>query len=216
MLHSRTTPSHLALLPTVLQIFAFSIPLSISKCRPNNQPSHSFIRKFPLVLIAVNDIYDYETDRRNPRKIIDGFEGGVLDPLHHNDVLIAGYISTIVILSSSLATQSRSRDNLVAVILLLILSWQYSTPPLHLKRIPIIDSLTNGCVVFLVWFYGFSLSGSSLSHVPLKAIVNNFCVMGVHALGAVVDFEADSAAGITTIATMMGRRWAAIFAALCV
>jgi 4-hydroxybenzoate polyprenyltransferase len=128
-------------------------------------------------------------------------------------MLIAGYISTIVILLSSLATQCR--DNVLAVVLLLIISWQYSAPPLRLKEIPIVDSLSNGCITFLIWFFGFSFSGSTLSQVPLKAIVNNLCVAGGHALAAVVDFEADSAAGIRTIATTMGKRQAAMFAGLC-
>lgn len=165
------------------------------------------------VFFGVNDVYDYETDRRNPRKLADGLEGSVLDPVYHKDVLIVAYLSTIVILLSALATQYR--DNILAAVLLVILAWQYSAPPLRLKEVPIIDSLSNGCLTFLVWFFGFSFSGSSISQVPLKAIVNNFCVAGGHALAAVADFEADSAAGLRTIATTLGQRPAAIFADLC-
>lgn len=194
MLHSRDIPNALVLLHVGLQTFAFSIPLSI-------------------IFFGVNDVYDYETDRRNPRKLADGLEGSVLDPVYHKDVLIVAYLSTIVILLSALATQYR--DNILAAVLLVILAWQYSAPPLRLKEVPIIDSLSNGCLTFLVWFFGFSFSGSSISQVPLKAIVNNFCVAGGHALAAVADFEADSAAGLRTIATTLGQRPAAIFADLC-
>jgi 4-hydroxybenzoate polyprenyltransferase len=167
----------------------------------------------PLVGLGVNDVYDYETDRRNPRKLVDKFEGSVLDPVHQKDVLVAAYISTIILLSTSLATQSR--DNIIATTLLVFILWQYSSPPLRIKEIPILDSLSNGCLLFLTWFFGFSLYGSSFSEVPLKAIMMSFCVVGGHALAAMADFEADAAAGLRTIATVVGKRPAAIFAALC-
>lgn len=161
----------------------------------------------------MNDVYDYETDRRNPRKLTESFEGGVLDPVYHKDVLNAAYFSTIAILLSSLATQNH--ENIIATILILVIAWQYSSPPLRIKEIPILDSLSNGCLVFLIWFFGFSLSGSSISEVPLRPIVNHLCAVAGHAIGAVVDYEADAAIGQWTIATAMGKRPVAIFAALC-
>ena len=161
----------------------------------------------------MNDVYDYETDKRNTRKLTDGLEGGVLDPARQKDVLVAAYCSTIIVMLFALATQCR--DNILGTILLLIIAWQYSAPPLRLKEIPIIDAFSNGCIAFLVWFIGFSFFGSSISEVPLKPILNNLCMVGGHALAAVVDFEADTAAGQRTIATTMGRRPVAIFAAVC-
>jgi 4-hydroxybenzoate polyprenyltransferase len=161
----------------------------------------------------VNDIYDYETDRRNPRKLADGIEGGVLHPAHHRDVLAAAYVSTIVILLSALATQNR--QSILTSVLIVVIAWQYSSPPLRIKEIPILDSLSNGCLVFLIWFFGFSLSGSSISEVPVKLAVHSFCAVGAHALGAAADYEADAAIGQRTIATVMGKKPAAIFAAIC-
>ena len=43
----------------------------------------------------------------------------------------------------------------------------------------------------------------------------SLCTTGIHALGAVMDTEADMASGQRTIATAFGKRPAAIFAALC-
>lgn len=161
----------------------------------------------------MNDVYDYETDRRNPRKLADGLEGSVLDPLYHKDVLVAAYFSTIIILLAALVTQCR--DNILATILLVTIAWQYSSPPLRIKEIPVLDSLSNGCLGFLIWFFGFSFSGSSIFEVPLTAIMKPFCGMGLHALAAVVDAEADAAGGQITIATAMGKRPTAIFAVVC-
>ena len=166
-----------------------------------------------LVVFGVNDIYDYESDRRNPRKIANNLEGGVLDPAHNSDVLNAAYFSTIFIISSALV--NHRRDNILATILLVLLGWQYSSPPLRLKEVPVLDSLSNGGIVFLTWFCGFSFSGLSISDVPSSAIMLTLCTVGTHALAAVVDSEVDFAAGQTTIATAFGNKAAAVFAASC-
>ena len=167
----------------------------------------------PLVVFGVNDVYDYESDKRNPRKVIDGLEGGLLDPIFHSDVLKAAYCSTAFIITSALITGGR--ENVIATILLVALGWQYSSPPLRLKEIPILDSLSNGGIVFLAWFCGFSFSGLSIFEIPSKGIMLSLCTTGIHALGAVMDTEADMASGQRTIATAFGKRPAAIFAALC-
>jgi 4-hydroxybenzoate polyprenyltransferase len=166
-----------------------------------------------LVVFGVNDVYDYESDRRNPRKIANNLEGDVLDPAHHSDVLNAAYFSTIFIISSALVNYRR--DNILATILVVLLGWQYSSPPLRLKEVPVLDSLSNGATVFLVWFCGFSFSGLSISEVPSSGIMLTLCAVGTHALAAVVDSEADFAVGHTTIATAFGKRATAIFAASC-
>jgi len=196
MLHSREIPNlkSFGLLRAILQIFALSVPLCI-------------------VVFGVNDVYDYESDRRNPRKIANGFEGGILEPAHHSDVLNAAYLSIIFIIFSALVNPHR--DNIVAEILLVLLGWQYSSPPLRLKEVPVLDSLSNGGIVFLAWYCGFSFSGLSISKVPSSSIMFSLCATGMHALAAVMDSESDFAAGQTTIATVFGKRAAAIFAASC-
>ena len=128
-------------------------------------------------------------------------------------MLNAAYLSTIFIIFSALINQRR--DNILATILLVLLGWQYSSPPLRLKEVPVFDSLSNGAIVFLAWFCGFSFSGLSLSEVPSSGIMLSLCTVGTHALAAVVDSEIDSEAGQTTIATAFGKRAALIFAALC-
>ena len=43
----------------------------------------------------------------------------------------------------------------------------------------------------------------------------SLCTTGIHALGAIADVEADIAAGQRTIAVALGKRPAAVMAALC-
>jgi 4-hydroxybenzoate polyprenyltransferase len=87
---------------------------------------------------------------------------------------------------------------------------------LRFKERPIFDSISNGCIAFLGWFCGFSFSGLSISDIPPgKGTAFGICVVGIHALAALVDSEADTAAGQKTIVTALGERQAAIFAASC-
>lgn len=199
------------MLRACLQIFALSLPLCISQ--------YFFHYLFSLlyflssVVFGVNDVYDYETDKHNPRKVANGLEGGALHPHYHHDVLNAAYLATILIILSALINQCF--QNIMATLLLVLLGWQYSSPPLRLKEAPLLDSLSNGCIVFLAWFCGFSFSGLGISDIPTKGLVLSLCTTGVHALGAVMDTEADLSGGQRTIATHFGKKPAAFFAALC-
>lgn len=104
--------------------------------------------------------------------------------------------------------------------LLLALSWCYSSPPVRLKERPILDSLSNGVIVWLCWAIGYVAAGKPLfgiaaSESTRKAWPITLCASGVHALAAAVDLEADNAAGMRTIATLLGKRVTVLFCALC-
>jgi len=195
LIHSEALPKSLAdLAKAGLQVFALSMPLCV-------------------VVFGVNDVYDYDSDRRNPRKKTEGLEGGVLPPMFHQDVLRAAWLSSAFVLGSSVATGRP--QNILANATLILLGWQYSSPPLRLKEVPLVDSISNGAMVFLCWFAGFSSSGRGFTEVPSKGYMMSLCTAGVHALGAVMDVEADRAAGQKTIAVVLGKRQASVFAALC-
>ncbi|TBU46752.1 hypothetical protein BD309DRAFT_988566 [Dichomitus squalens] len=170
---------------------------------------------FPLcsIVFGVNDVYDYESDLRNPRKIASSLEGGVLAPAFHADILRAATISSLLLLLPSLFT--RNLQNVAATSLLVVFGWQYSAPPLRLKEVPAVDSISNGVMVFLSWFVGFSAAGKGIAEAPRKGYMMSLCTAGVHALAAVADVEADRAARMQTLAVVLGARLAAVFAALC-
>ncbi|GBE80561.1 hypothetical protein SCP_0302760 [Sparassis crispa] len=170
---------------------------------------------FPLcaIVFGVNDVYDYESDLRNPRKKAEGMEGGILNPVFHKDVLTAAYWSSAIVMTAAMVCGEP--QNVLANAVLVTLGWQYSSPPFRLKEIPVVDSISNGLIVFLAWFIGFSFSGRSIAEAPAKGYMMSLCTAGVHALGAVMDTEADRAAGQKTIAVVLGKRCAAIFAAMC-
>lgn len=184
---------------------------------------------FPLciVVFGINDIYDYASDLLNPRKSATSLEGAILPPPHHPFVRRAAIISTGIVLATSmlptfydssvvsLGTSWQSCSPVMSTTALLALGWMYSAPPARLKEVPVVDSISNGLIVWLSWFIGFSscrvLAGQSglqwgLADIPSKGYVIGLVTASVHALGAAADIEADVAAGQRTIATVLGRR----------
>lgn len=160
----------------------------------------------------MNDVYDYLSDIKNPRKLKSGLEGNVLSPVYHTSVRLAAYLSTALIFFISIVTLKA--QNVFATFLLVFLGWQYSTPPLRLKEVPLLDSCSNGLIVFLAWLVGYTFGRGTLSSIPNNVIMLPLCTAGVHALGAVVDVESDMAAGQTTIATFFGPHVATLFGSI--
>ncbi|KAF8576605.1 hypothetical protein K439DRAFT_1300671, partial [Ramaria rubella] len=109
-----------------------------------------FLSHFPfaqVIIFGINDVYHYDSDIKNPPKIASGHEGRILSLVYHSSVRRAAYISTVLILLTSLSTLRYQKA--VATSLLVLIGWQYSAPPLRLKEIPIVDSFSNGMIVFL-------------------------------------------------------------------
>jgi 4-hydroxybenzoate polyprenyltransferase len=165
---------------------------------------------FPMNLVGcgLNDIYDYESDRRSARR------RAVWGAVVHNDVrplmLRASLgMMPLVVLGACL---TRNWDNIVATVSLLLVAWLYSVPPVRFKERPPLDSLANGLGYFLLPFtMGYSLNADPRM-MPLRYYLLALCVCGVHALASAADYDADRAAGHRTLAVRFGRRTAAAVA----
>lgn len=162
-----------------------------------------FLVPYNLAMYGINDVFDYRSDVRNPRK--GGVEGALLEPRHHRPVLW---------LSAALATP-------FVVALMLLGSWPswivlggslfavvaYSAPGLRFKEIPVLDSVTSSTHFVSPAVYGLALAGAVPDAAALGALGAFFLWgMASHAFGAVQDVEADRAAGIGSIATVLGAR----------
>lgn len=159
---------------------------------------------YSLLLFGINDIYDIESDKINPRKRSIEFHGG-----DARLIKIVSAAASSLLLMSSLFTYNLS--NILCVVLILLLSYFYSIPPVRLKERPPIDSFSNGALFFLVFSMGWSF-GNSVVDIPLKIYFVAFCVMGIHAFGTVMDYSFDRRAGHKTFAVVLGRRTASLFA----
>jgi 4-hydroxybenzoate polyprenyltransferase len=165
---------------------------------------------FPMNLIGcgLNDIYDYESDRRCPRRR--AVWGAVIRPADRPFVWQACVAMMPVVVFGGCI--SRNWDNFITTVSLILVAWLYSVPPARLKERPPLDSLANGLGYFYFPFaMGYSL-GADIRTIPARYYFLTLCVCGVHALATAVDYEADRAAGHRTFAVVAGRRAAAAFA----
>lgn len=165
---------------------------------------------FPFCIIGygINDIYDYKSDKTNPRKGL--IEGMRLSPKYHRFIKQASLIVAVSLFSASLLTLNAT--NIIAMLLLLFFSYYYSALPLRFKTKPPLDSLTNGMgYFFLPFLLGFSFGGA-ISEIPLKIYFVTLCVTAAHSFTTLMDYSVDKKAGDVTFAIFFGKRTAAFFA----
>jgi 4-hydroxybenzoate polyprenyltransferase len=171
--------------PTWLGLFFFSFPMGV-------------------IIYGLNDIADKDADLKNPRK------GGVDGALIKNDE-----IRTVKLLSACLVTifflNFLLTGHYIAsllVILITVFSIAYSFKPIRLKNRPIIDSLSNGLWTTMILVTGLVIAGNKYPAAPtgkflIIAFLSGFAF---HALGTILDYDADRAVGEQTISQYLGKR----------
>ncbi|MFG6401795.1 prenyltransferase [Microbacterium sp. P04] len=171
-----------------------------------------FLVPYNLAMYGVNDVFDYESDLRNPRK--GGAHGAVLDRRMHRITLWAAAVSCVPFVVFLVVVGSPASWVVLAISLFFVVF--YSAPPLRLKEVPFADSVTSSIHFFSPAVYGFVLAGATWTW-QLVAVIVAFALWGVasHAFGAVQDVEADRSADISSIATARGARWTVRFAIGC-
>lgn len=163
---------------------------------------------FPICLFTfgLNDIYDDESDRHNPRKT--GLEGIRLDPSLHKTVRISVWGAGFVF--SCLCVASANPAVIYFGIATLVSSYAYSVPPWRLKARPPLDAVTAGILGFIAPFgMGYSLVDNGMN-MPLQVYGFGVCVMGFHAFSTISDFSVDKSMGDRTFAVAFGKRTAAL------
>ncbi|TQM27855.1 prenyltransferase [Microbacterium kyungheense] len=171
-----------------------------------------FLVPYNLAMYGINDVFDYESDLRNPRK--GGAHGAVLDRrLHRVTLWAAGVLCLPFVVFLVLAGSPLSWLVLAASLFFVVF---YSAPPLRLKERPFLDSITSSIHFFSPAVYALVLAGATWTW-QLAALIVAFALWGVasHAFGAVQDVVADRDAGIASIATVRGARWTVRFALAC-
>ncbi len=149
-----------------------------------------------VLIYGVNDIFDYETDKDNPKK--QGYEVLVKPSEHatlYRVIFLVTFPFVLLLFRVTLLAQ-------LAMIGFLFFSIFYSAEPIRAKAKPFLDSLFNILYVF-PGLFGFLLAGGG--HVSWMAVVaGSLWCMAMHAYSAVPDISVDQANGIETIATRLG------------
>jgi 4-hydroxybenzoate polyprenyltransferase len=162
-----------------------------------------FLGPYNLLLYGVNDLFDYESDIRNPRK--QSLEGGLVAPANARILWLAIVATNLPFL----ALLGWLGGAVAAAVLLLTVAVAviYSAPPLRTKERPFLDSATSAMHFVLPAVCGFLVAGRPLPELPWLVLAG-FAAWGIasHAIGAIQDVEYDRAAGIGSIATALGGR----------
>ena len=163
-----------------------------------------FLVPYNFLMYGINDVFDYESDLRNPRK--GGIEGALLDPKYHKTTIWSSIGFAAVFVVYLLFVGSDAADFWLLVTLAAVLA--YSVPKLRFKERPFLDSFTSAVHFVGPMVYGLVLAGSTLVDAKVIAVIAAFMGWGMasHAFGAVQDVRADREAGIKSVATQIGAR----------
>ncbi len=167
-----------------------------------------FLVPYNLAMYGINDVFDYESDLRNPRK--GGVEGALLDKSVHRTTLWAVVVTNVPFLVALVVLGALSGNGpwswlVLAISVFAVIA--YSAPGLRFKEKPFLDSLTSSTHFVSPAVYGLALAGPMWTG-QLVAVCVAFFLWGVasHAFGAVQDVLADRAGGIGSVATVIGAR----------
>ena len=162
-----------------------------------------FLIPYNLAMYGINDVFDYESDLRNPRK--GGVEGALLDRSMHKPTLWAALLTNVPFLVFLLVVGNPLSWLVLAISVFAVIA--YSAPGLRFKERPFVDSITSSTHFVSPAIYGLVLAGAVFTP-QLWMLLGAFFLWGLasHAFGAVQDVIADREAGIDSIATVIGAR----------
>ncbi|WP_026556034.1 prenyltransferase [Arthrobacter sp. 35W] len=174
-----------------------------------------FLVPYNLAMYGINDVFDYESDIRNPRK--GGVEGAVLERSLHRGTLVAAIAANVPFLAYLWAVGSWASGTVLALSVFAVAA--YSAPRLRFKERPFLDSAISSFHFASPALFGAALSATQPT-AGLLAVLGGFFLWGMasHAFGAVQDIAADREGGVGSIATVIGAaatvRLAVLFYAL--
>jgi 4-hydroxybenzoate polyprenyltransferase len=151
-----------------------------------------------ILIYGINDIFDYETDKLNPKKV--EYEA-LLVPEKHKAVWVWILATNIPFLIYALTINKKTGIYLLIFYFFAIF---YSATPIRAKIRPFFDSLFSAGHYIFTGVFGYFLAGGQ--GFPLVGFIAGMLwAMAMHAYSAVPDIKADSDAGFKTIATWLGR-----------
>lgn len=165
-----------------------------------------FLYPANIYIYGVNDIFDYETDRLNPKKV--EYESLVM-PTEHRILFRHIFFFNLPFIVYAYFIDS----HIISILLLgfLFFAGFYSAPPIRAKARPVLDSIFSAGHYVLTALFGYALathlSGEilNLSFTYGAIVASMSWAMAMHAYSAVPDIKADKEAGLETVATKLGR-----------
>jgi len=157
-----------------------------------------------LMIYGVNDIYDYETDKHNPKKI--QYEE-LVEPKDQNK-LWWNIILWVVPFTSVFFWLSWQAS--VAFFIFIVTSVYYSASPIRAKINPPLDIIFSSIIYISPVIVGFFATGST--NISWLGIIGGLLwASAMQTYSAVPDIESDTKGGVGTLATVLGQNKALWF-----
>ncbi len=151
-----------------------------------------------ILIYGINDIFDYETDKLNPKK---GSYEALVTPDKQRSLWKWIVLTNIPFLFFIPPTVPL----LASFAVFIFCATFYSATPIRAKARPVIDSLFSAGHYVATGVFGYYLAGGT--HFPtIGVIAGMLWAVAMHAYSAVPDIKADFQANLKTIAIMIGAR----------
>lgn len=160
-----------------------------------------FLFAYNLLLYGINDIFDYESDIKNPRK--NSLEGGLIDKKKHQALWLAILAVNIPFLGYLLYTSSNIGR--IMLVVTVFFCFTYSAKPFRFKEVPFLDSINSALHFVCPLLFGLLYGGGTNLYLP---VIVAFMLWGMasQAMGSIQDIKPDRSAHIRSIATVMGAK----------
>ena len=152
---------------------------------------------FNLLIYGVNDVFDQETDAKNPRK--GTLEGARIRPEEARLIWAAVILTNLPFLAYFLFFLPPGAVMWILPYALLFAG--YSVPPARFKARPILDSLSNAAYAFPLVFVPLALTAPVVWPAALGLMAWS---AAKHTFDAVQDVDEDRRVGIQTTAVRLG------------
>jgi len=160
-----------------------------------------------LLIYGINDIADYDTDKKNPKK--QNYES-LLTPDKQKTMRSLIAVTNIPFL---IRAAMQWQYILLMLVVFRFFGIFYSTKPIRAKTIPFVDGIFN--VLYIIpWFLGYFLWWwTQISRIV--AIAWTLRCMAMHAYSAIPDIASDKKANLQTTATVLGNNWTLLYCLIC-
>jgi chlorophyll synthase len=155
-----------------------------------------------LAVLSINDAWDLENDRANPRKADSPLIQGRVTPEQAFRVGVIASVLTVV------AAVPLGRLFTMGTAVVVLLGWAYSTPPVQLKARAGADVVVNSFVVGVLGpLGGWVATTGTIDRYPWPiSVVGMMAVAALYLPTTLADRDADGRVGVRTTAVMLGRR----------
>jgi len=152
-----------------------------------------------ILIYGINDIFDYETDKLNPKKV--EYEE-LLEPKDQKKVWWWIILTNFPFIIAALSLETPAMISFFAFI---FFASFYSAKPIRAKARPFLDALFSACHYIATGVFGYYLLGGE-SFPTLGFVAGILWAVAMHAYSAVPDIKADEDAKLQTIATVLREK----------